>query len=729
MQGPKRNDKAEFLPGERVNVLLPRPFDQAFTYRVAEDMCVMSGSYVTVPFGRQELQGIIWGDGETQLSEAQCKTLLQHYDFIPAMSASMRQFVDFVADYTVSQRGLVLKMVLSAPDALRKPERETVYRLAQTAASARSQSQRSVVAYLRQANTWTTKATLMAETGCSASLLRQMVNSGQLAQDHHIVQQQRPVVAPLSAPLLREEQQHAADQLTVALNRGFHCFALEGVTGSGKTEVYFDLIASLLQDAEAQILVLLPEIALTTQWIQRFEARFAGQAVLWHSTLSPAKRRRSWQAIASGAAPLVVGARSALFLPFRHLRLIIVDEEHEASYKQEEQVIYQARDMAVARAKMEHIPVLLCSASLSMETKFNIDQNRYTPLYLHQRHGSYQEPLPELIDLRQDKPERDAWLSPPLRRALIDNLAAGQQSMLYLNRRGYAPLLLCRGCGYRFQCTHCSAWMVAHHHPPRLICHHCEQRLPYPEVCPECSSEKLAPCGPGVERVAEELADLLPQARYAVLTSESPDMPAVISAMLEDEIDILIGTQLLAKGHHFPNLTLVGVVDGDIGLGGGDLRAGERTYQLLHQLAGRAGRERDQARVMIQTTQPEHPLMQALSRGDRAGYYEQESAWREAGNWPPYGRLAAIRLEGSPEKAVKQAAQRMMQAAPAYRDIAYLGPAPAPIAKRRGRYRYHILIKSPKNKALQPIIREWLAGATLPRNVLVRVDIDPYHFM
>ncbi|MBM3555333.1 MAG: primosomal protein N', partial [Alphaproteobacteria bacterium] len=478
-----------------------------------------------------------------------------------------------------------------------------------------------------------------------------------------------------------------------------------------------------------------PEIALTAQWLERFVARFGAPPESWHSDLGRAERRRVFRAVAAGRAGVVVGARSALFLPFRDLGLIVVDEEHDGSFKQEDGVMYHARDMAVARAKEAAVPVVLASATPSLETLANVAAGRYGSLHLPGRYGVAELPRIEAIDLRRDPPPTAReFLSLPLRVALGETIAAGEQALLYLNRRGYAPLTLCRHCGYRFKCESCSAWLVDHRLAGRLQCHHCGHVAPRPVKCPECEAEgTLAACGPGVERVAEEVAALFPGTPSAVIASDTMTSPSRIAeavrAVEAREIRILIGTQMLAKGHHFPFLTLVGVVDADLGLEGGDLRAGERTYQLLAQVAGRAGRAERKGRVLLQTTDPTNPVLAALIAGDRAGFIAREMAGREAAGMPPFGRLAALIVSAPSESQAASAARSLAAAAPRHEGVAVFGPAPAPLALLRGRYRYRLLLKTRRDIAPQTILRAWLSRVRLESAARVQIDVDPFSFL
>jgi len=512
---------------------------------------------------------------------------------------------------------------------------------------------------------------------------------------------------------------------------------LEGITGSGKTEVYFEAIAEALKEGGAQILVLLPEIALTAQWLDRFEARFGAPPVVWHSELTPVQRRRAWWAVREDnperRARVVVGARSALFLPFVDLKLIVVDEEHSATFKQEDGVMYHGRDMAVVRAMQTACPVILASATPSLETILNAQAGKYDWLYLGERHGTAILPDMKVIDLRAEKLKSGTWLSDPLRAALTQNLARGEQSLLYLNRRGYAPLTLCRTCGHRMECPHCSAWLVEHRKGGRLTCHHCGFSCAMPKTCPECdSADSMVACGPGVERVAEEAQALFPEARIAVMASDEIASPAdlrqMITRIANHEVDLIIGTQIVTKGHHFPMLTLVGVVDADLGLGGGDPRAAERTWQQLEQVAGRAGRADHRGQVLFQTHMPDHPVLAALISGDGQAFLEQEAQDREQQNLPPFGKLAAIIVSGKDFNATAQTARRLAALAPKKSGITVLGPVPAPMTFLRGKNRFRLLIKADKQVKLQKIMADWLNSCALERGVTLQVDIDPYSF-
>jgi primosomal protein N' (replication factor Y) len=721
-----------------VAVLVPLPFNKAFDYAVPDGLVLQPGDFVRVPFGSREVYGVIWGEAEGKTPLEKLKSIAAKADHLPPMVAEMRDFIDWVAWYSLAPKGAVLKMALSVPDALHTPATQTHYRLAEGAIAA-SKARHKIAALLADGYA-RSAAEIVAETGVAASTIRKWAQEGGLTGHEVVMEPRFPSYHIAKKPTLSDAQAQAVQTLQSKLRSEFSVSVIDGVTGSGKTEVYFELIEQLLlppPEGEAkQILILLPEIALSVQWLERFKQRFGEEPHLWHSSVPVARKRETWRAIAQGKAQVVVGARSALFLPFKNLSLIIVDEEHEGSYKQEEGVIYQARDMAVARAARQQVPVVLASATPSLETMVNIEQERYEVVQLPSRHGGANLPEVEVIDMRVNRPGAERWLSEALIDVVNETLQAKQQAMLFLNRRGYAPLTLCRACGYRFGCPHCSAWLVEHQHPPRLQCHHCDFRTPIPEHCPECgevADDCLAACGPGVERVAAEAELLFPQARIAQMTSDVLSTPEaaerLIQAVTAGEIDLLIGTQMMAKGHHFPGLALVGVVDADMGLAGGDLRAGERCWQLLHQLAGRAGRAEIPGRVLLQSYLPDHPVMEALTRHDRDGFMELEKSQRHAAKMPPFGKLAAIILEGPKEQIVIDFARRIAASKPDHPGIRCIGPAPAPLAILRGKFRYRLLIKAERVVKLQDILREWLGPLKVPSSVKMKVDVDPYSFM
>jgi primosomal protein N' (replication factor Y) len=653
----------------RVAVLLPYKFDTAFTY-LAEDK-LPAGTLVTVPLKGRMVVGAVWDD-VPDLLLPRLKAVAAVFEF-PPLPAALRKFIDWVAQYTLSARGDVLALGL--------------------------------------------KAALLAEPKRGAK--RMNFPRADFAQ---------------AGPALSDDQAAAAMALRAAVRaQTFGVTVLEGVTGSGKTEVYLEAVAEALRGG-GQALVLLPEIALSVQFLQRFAARFGAAPAVWHSELTPAVRRETFRAVAEGRADVVVGARSALFLPFPDLRLIVVDEEHESAFKQEDGVMYHARDMAVVRAKLSEAACILVSATPSLETVENVLAGRYGVQKLPARHGGAVLPQVQALDLRAAPPERGKFLSPVLVTAMRATLAQGEQAMLFLNRRGYAPLTLCRHCGHRMACPNCTAWLVEHRHFRRLICHHCGHGVAMPEKCPSCEAvESFAAIGPGVERIAEEVKEVFPEARSLVMASDVITGPQEAAAaarrILDRDVDIVIGTQLVAKGWHFPGLTLVGVVDADLGLGGGDLRAGERTVQMLHQVAGRAGRAEAPGRVLLQTFAPEHPVIAALLSGDLAAFMAQEARERRPGHWPPFGRLAAIIVSAADERLADAASRALAGTAPRGAGVDILGPAPAPFALLRGRHRRRLLLKAEKKIDVQATVRDWLARTEISRAVRVDVDIDPVSFM
>ncbi len=714
---------------ETVPVLLPLPLPGPYDY-LGEGLA--PGDIVEVPLGRRVSAGVVWDGGPGGVEARRLKPVARRFD-APPMRLPLRRFIARVANYTLSPPGAVLRMALSVPAALEPPQPRRAWRAAASIPEGvrLTPRRRLVLDLLSAAGTALTAAEVARKTGAGPGVLKGLAALGAVEPAA------RPPRPAFGCPdpahgrvALTPEQAGAASALGGA---GFRVSLLEGVAGSGKTEVYFEAVAAALKGGR-QALILLPEIALTAQWMRRFEARFGARPLAWHSDLPPGERRTGWRAIAEGRARVVVGARSALFLPFPALGLIVVDEEHEPAFKQEDGVAYHARDMAVLRARLEDIPAILASATPSLESDGNARAGRYRHLRLAERYRRAAMPEVALIDLRRDPPERGRWLSPALEAALRTALDAGEQALLFLNRRGYAPLTLCRACGHRLECRDCSAWLVEHRLAGRLQCHHCGFAGPPPAACPACGAEdSLTACGPGVERIAEEAAALFPDARTGVFSSDSvrgPHAAAEFVARVEArEIDLIIGTQLAAKGHHFPWLTAVGVVDGDLGLAGGDLRASERTHQLLTQVAGRAGRAERPGRVLVQTWQPENPVMQALAAGDREAFLAAEREGRQAAGMPPFGRLAALILASRDAAAVEAAAYMLARAAPADGPADVFGPAPAPLALLRGRYRWRLLLKAPRGCPVQPILRAWLGSVTLPARVSLQIDIDPHSFM
>ena len=719
----------------RVRLLVFNPVLSVLDYRLPAGLGTEFGSLVIAPLGPRQVLGIVWEKERlagAEVPEAKLRPILEVLP-VPPLSQPLRRLIEWTADYYIAPMNAVARMALGSTAALRGGGTVTEYRLSGNEPQRLTPQRAAAMDALHGEQASIRELAALASV--SEAVLRGLVNAGVL--EPVTVDLDRPYPrarADHAVPDLSPAQQAAADTFLDAVKaRHFVPFLLDGVTGSGKTECYFEAVAQAIRD-QRQVLVLLPEIALTQNFLRRFEARFGVPPVLWHSSLKASERRRAWRAIVSGEAQVVVGARSALFLPYAALGLIVVDEAHEVSFKQDDGVRYNARDVAVIRARFESVPVILASATPALESLQLAEAGVYIKLDLPDRFGGAQLPAISIVDLRAEEPPRGRWLAPRLVAGMRERLERGEQSLLFLNRRGYAPLTLCRHCGYRFQCPNCSAWLVEHRLSQRLACHHCGHQTGVPEACPEClTPDCLVACGPGVERIADEVAELLPDARVAVVTSDTLNSPEKISAFVEAAeqklIDVIVGTQLVTKGYHFPDLTLVGVVDADLGLEGGDLRAAERTYQQVAQVAGRAGRAEKPGEVLIQTRHPESAVIAALAGGDRDAFYAAEADSRRDAGAPPFGRWAAIIVSSEDEAEAREAARAIGGLRPDLPDVLVLGPAPAPLSQLRGRFRYRLLINARRSAQLQDVIREWLAKLSFPQGVRVGVDIDPYSFV
>lgn len=729
---------AELFAEQTVTVLLPLPVKgsggRGYTYGVPPDLTVQPGDFVVVPLGGRQVTGVVWDSPPDEVPPEKLKYVLDVHQS-PALPEVSRRFIEWVAGYTMAPEGSVLKMAMSVPDALAPPKPIAAYALNSTLPDIKlTKARERVIGVLTNSPPRVVKE-LAQEAGVGASVIKGLAVADALVRIDLPPPPAfgRPDIEAAGPELSPEQAIAATDLREKVLGAAYDVTVLDGVPGSGKTEVYLEAVCEALA-AGKQALVLLPEIALSAQWLERFRVRFGTAPALWHSDLTGVQRRTAWRAVACGEASVVVGARSALFLPFPDLAVIIVDEEHDGSFKQDEGVVYNARDMAVVRANLGHIPVVLVSATPSLETVQNVETDRYHHHNLPDRFAGAELPEINVVDMRVDGAESGKWLSPALVEALKQTFAAEEQALLFLNRRGYAPLTLCRGCGYRLQCPQCSAWLVEHRLLGRLQCHHCGYGARLPHQCPECEAEdKFYACGPGVERLAEEVGDRFPDIRFEVVASDTvygPGQAAELVRRIEDrEVDLLIGTQIIAKGYHFPFLTLVGVVDADLGLSGGDLRAAERTFQLLYQVAGRAGRADRPGKVITQTYMPDHPVIKALGSGDRDGFIAAEARDRELAGMPPFGRLAGIVVSGVDEDAVETAVRALSRTAPRNDTVMTLGPADAPLKLLRGRHRRRFLVKAGRKVNIQARIRSWLAATQIPRKVRVHVDIDPYSFM
>jgi primosomal protein N' (replication factor Y) len=719
-----------------VDVLVPVALDRAYSYRVPDALELAPGDIVCVPLGAREATAVVWAENpapnprlDNRLKDVEEKLEL------PPLRPELRQFVDWVANYTVSSRGMVLRMCLRMGEHLGSERERVGVRLAGASPQRMTRARERVLELLAD-GMLRAKGEAAREASVSIGVIDGLIDEGTLEA---MVLPPDPVAgAPdpdFAQPEFSADQGTAATELKATLaDGGYTVTLIDGVTGSGKTEVYFEAVADAIRH-KRQSLILMPEIALTAQFLDRFAARFGTRPAEWHSQLSPRRRARTWRAVAAGEASVVVGARSALFLPYADLGLIVVDEEHDPAYKQEDGVHYHARDMAVVRGHIARIPVLLSSATPSLETEVNVRRGRYRRLVLPERFGGQQLPAVEAIDLRLERSPPGRFISPTLAGAVNTATERGEQALLFLNRRGYAPLTLCRACGFRFSCPNCDAWLVDHRFRKQLVCHHCGFAMPHPAACPKCEAvNSFVACGPGVERLEEEVRTLFPKARVLVLSS---DLVASVERMREEfaeiaagHFDVIIGTQLVAKGHHFPMLNLVGVVDADLGLSNGDPRAAERTFQLLHQVVGRAGREAGAGRGYLQTHQPEHPVMRALIAQDRKAFYDAEIQARESAQYPPFGRLASLVVSGPDKHDTQSFARLLARSAPVQADVRVLGPAEAPLALVRGRHRLRLLIKAPRNFDLSTFLREWLAAAPKAKgNLKLDIDVDPQSFL
>ncbi|MCW7543150.1 primosomal protein N' [Aurantimonas litoralis] len=729
------NQTGQLFATTTVPVLVPLPGNRPYSYAVPDGMSVQPGSIVQVPLGPRQVAGVVWDGATDDVDPRKLRSITKVFD-CPPLDHTMRRFIDWVADYTLSPPGLVARMALRAPAAFDPEPWIDGIALTDTPPSRLTEARERVLATAAEAPTWA-RLGLAHASGVTTSVVDGLIKQGVFER---VRLPPPPAVAEPDTTYgranLNEDQQTAADALaaTVAVD-GFTATLLEGVTGSGKTEVYFEAVAAALEKGR-QVLILLPEIALTQSFIDRFHARFGAPPAEWHSDVPPRQREKVWRQIAEGRVRIVAGARSALFLPFNDLGLIIVDEEHDPAYKQEDRTFYHARDMAVVRASIGAFPIILASATPSVETRVNAASGRYGHVRLTGRFAEAAMPDLSLIDMRSAPPARGRFVSPVLATAIAETVAKGEQALLFLNRRGYAPLTLCRVCGHRFQCPDCSTWLVDHRLRGQLQCHHCGFAVPRPEACPECGTlDHLVACGPGVERIAEEMLTDFPDARTILLSSDLPGgarrLRRELDAIADGEADIVIGTQLVAKGHHFPMMTLVGAIDADLGLANGDPRAAERTFQLLHQVTGRAGRSGGRAsRGMIQTWQPEHPVMQAIASGDAKRFYEREVNERERTSLPPFGRLASIIVSANSRREAEEYGRELRRAAPQDAAIEVLGPAEAPLAVLRGRHRFRLLVHAPRKAHIQGFLRALIAAAPRPRgSVQMQVDVDPQSFL
>lgn len=719
-------------PGDIVAVMVGVAVEGPYSYRVPANMSVTRGTIVAVPLGPRLTLGVVWGMPNDEIGHNRLRNIEFSFD-VPPLSEELLRLVEWVARYTLAAPGQVLRGVLRSPEALDAPKPVIAYRRTGHEPEKLTPARLRVLDTLTDDMAWP-KAALVGASGVSTSVLDGLERAGALEK---LEIPAPPVVFPpdpdASPSALNPEQQAALDRILALDPQKFGVALLDGVTGGGKTEVFFEAVADTLR-AGRQSLILLPEIALTNTFIDRFTRRFGTKPAEWHSDMTPVQRAKVWRGVLDGTVRAVVGARSALFLPFRELGLLVLDEEHDGAYKQSEGFTYHARDMAIVRAQFSEARVVLSSATPSVESRNNANTGRYAHVRLESRFAEAAMPDITAIDMRMDGPEKGSWIAPSLAREVFAALDRGEQALLFLNRRGYAPLTLCNACGHQYKCPDCSAWMVEHRFRGVLMCHHCGHETRTPKHCSECGEvDSLVPVGPGIERVAEEAAIRFPDARRVLLSTDMGSHAQLRERFAEverGEYDLIIGTQLVSKGHHFEKLSVVGVLDADLGLAHGDPRAAERTFQILTQVAGRAGRASRHGKAFLQTYHPDHPVMKAMVSGDREAFYAQELLAREAGAMPPFGRLAALIVSANGHDDAMNFSRLLLSAAPMADGVRLFGPADAPVSMIRGRYRVRLLAQSGKDFDLSGYVRFWLKSAEKPKGDLkIQIDIDPMSFM
>lgn len=721
--------------GESVTVLTTKPINGGFLdYMVPNDnMHVLD--FVEVPLGSSSCIGVIWLKSSKNFDKKKLKNITRSLELTP-MSVEMRNFLIQLASYTINPLNKVLKLALGAQDFLKPLKRVKYYYIGKLFLEKPTVKRNKVIEFLKiDPDRKFSMLDLTTKLGASSSLINNLISSDNIRVDSKIEFLSYDISEPRFSDTLSKSQKVVSNQLRNQMRaKQYSTTLLRGVTGSGKTEVYLDAISEAFLLGK-QVLVLVPEIALSIDFVRRVTERFDVVPGEWHSGILLSERRRLYHAVAKNQLNLVIGARSALFLPFKNLGLIVVDEEHDGSYKQEEGVCYNARDMAVMRASLSGAQVILASATPSLETWVNAKNGKYRRIDLDERYGSAILPDIEVIDLKTQNMKPGNWISTKLKEEITKRLGAGEQSLLFLNRRGYAPITLCKSCGFQIGCKHCDARLVQHRYKNMLICHQCGDSASVPTACPNCLIEgKLKAIGPGIERLEEECSSLFPDSKIGVLSSDNVESISELQKRIEKftsgDVDIIIGTQLVSKGHNFPNITLVGVIDADLGLQGSDLRAAEKTFQSLRQVSGRAGRHKKVGKALLQTYSPEHPVILAIVRGDDDIFWAVEAAARKSAKSPPFGKMVALILSGVDEKELFGIAHYMARLWEAsYKSEAKIfGPALAPVSKIRGRYRVRLLIKVQKKKNIQTSIRSWLKRIAIPRSVKMNIDVDPQNF-
>ena len=734
-----------FNAGDIVKVLIPNVANAGYDYRLTAPADL--GTFVRVNVMRRPYIGVVYGIGDSGLAPEKIRDTTDVFPW--HLSVSDLQWIQKMSDWTLMTPGAVLRLIVNVPDAFSPPRTEQLYGYDFESNVRMTDARQSVAdAFASNDNEPMSASDIQNIAHVSAAVVKTMINRGVLiprdtrtrdANDFNYKYQDMGTVQ------LNTEQSAAAAEIAAAIDHGgYSAFVLDGITGSGKTQVYFDAAWRAYSHGKS-VLLMMPEIALTAQFISRYEHRFGAPPVVWHSNLTAARRRAIWRGVLTGKIRMVVGTRSALFLPWQDLGLIVVDEEHDTSYKQEDMGNYHARDMAVLRAKISGFPIVLTSATPSAETLQNVADGKYRCLKLTARFGGATVPTIETIDMRANRPlpynlpsdddaaaPQNGYLSPNLCSAIQETLNAGRQIMLFINRRGFAPIVQCKKCGWVAQCPDCSVGMTYHKHMGKLLCHMCGRMAPMPTKCPNCG-DNVSCRGAGLEKIQEEVSIKFPSARTALVSSDTiisrQALERIVHKMENGETDIVIGTQILAKGHHFPNLTLVGVVDADMGLFGTDFRAAEHTFQQLFQVAGRAGRGDAPGRVLLQTYQPENPVLTAICNGNRDAFMASDMAARRAAKMPPYGQLIAVIIESQRETVLKKFCADLSAAAPTAAGVKIMGPIAAQIYQVRNWYRMRFLVAGDARAMLQPLVRHWIDKVRTPSNVRVKLDVNPQNFM
>ena len=714
-------------------VLLIYPGKGTYDYRIKNSLEI--GQLVSVPLRKSIYLGIVIGEGTKGFPRSKLKNIIEvHNSFI--FSNELLSFCHWLTNWYISEKSQVFKMVIPSASFLKPVKSKKFLEFNNKSKSKTTILGDKVINYIKN-NSNLSVSECCKELNVSNSVIHKLIKDNVLLIKNVDEYKTKNNKIKKTINLNISQKNAVKSILDDSLENQANIFLLDGVTGSGKTEVYLELIANELKK-EKQCLILIPEIILSNYFKERFLEKFNFLPAVWHSDISKSKKHKIWRQIISGETKVVIGARSALFLPFKELSLIVVDEEHDPSYKQEDGVIYNARDMAVVRGRFSNSKVILGSATPSLESIYNVNIGKYIKIVLSERYGAAEMPIINIVDMQKEKLPSNRWIAKESINAITRALENKEQVLLYINRRGYSPLTLCRSCGYRFSCKNCSSWLVHHKNTNTLLCHHCGYQEEIPDECPQChSKEEFAPCGPGVERLAAEAMSLFPSAKCEIIASDTLNSPSesekIFKTISDGEVDIIIGTQLIAKGHNFLNLTTVVAIDADLGLSGGDLRASERTFQILTQLAGRTGRADKKGRAYIQSYDPHHNVMKAMQTGKITRFIQAESEGREYRKLPPYGRLASLLIQSKNLALLESFLKTLSLKTPKkYQDserIDVLGPAPAPIAKLRTFYRYRFLIKYKEDIRIQPFIKEWLGNIKLPKGVRIKIDIDPYNFL